>query len=106
MIADNFININFILIASAIYLIISAAIAKAGSEKKCGSKNAFAISLALTPITGMIYVYKSRYKRIKETVHFRCPKCGLAYTDGHEFCPSCDKEGKKTPLKRICMLTY
>lgn len=106
MIDDNFININFVLIASAIYLIISAAIAKAGSERKCGSKSAFAISIALTPITGMLYVLRSRPKKIRKTVHFRCPKCGLDYTDGHDYCPSCDKEGKKTPLIKISMLTY
>jgi hypothetical protein len=97
---------DILVITSAIYVLLSLSIAVVGSYKKCGGKKALFFSMALTPITGILYVLSSPEKNTLKIVHYRCTKCGLEFTDNHRHCPSCKLDGKKSRLERYSMRTY
>jgi hypothetical protein len=99
-------DFEMIIISIVIYLFLVITIAKLGTYKKCGGMRAFVISLALTPITGIIYVAVSPVKSVLKIVHYRCHHCGLEFTTHHKYCPTCLKEGEKHRLERISMRTY
>ena len=100
------ITIDFIIIVSVAYLVLLLTVAKVGTYKTCGGMRAFLISLFLTPVIGIIFVFLSPGKSTLKIVHYRCNNCGLEYTTKHKHCPSCIKEGEKYRLERISMRTY
>lgn len=89
-----------------IYVFISLLIAGIGSRRSCGSFKAFFVSILLTPLSGIVYVYTSPHKSVLKTVHYRCRHCGLEYTTSHRYCHICSKEGHKYRLRKISMKTY
>lgn len=90
----------------AIYLLLSILVARIGSSRKCGPEKALFYSILFTPLFGFFYVFTSRHKNLIKIVHYSCPKCGLEYTDGHEYCPLCSREGRQTRLHKISMIAY
>ena len=99
-------NPDLFFIAISAYLLIAISIARFGSTKSCGGIKALFFSIVLTPVTGIFYVWQSPKKNIIKIVHYRCSNCDLEYTTPHEHCPACEKEGRKTRLRKIVMLTY
>ena len=102
----DYTDIEFLLIAGAIYLFIAATVAKIGSYRACGGTKAFIISIILTPVIGIIYALISPQKHLIKTVHYRCPNCGLEYVSKHKYYPSCAKEEKYCRLVKVSMKTY
>jgi hypothetical protein len=102
----EFLDIETYIIAGVIYIFLVMTIAKLGSYKSCGGLKAFFVSFLLTPIIGVAYVSFSPIKNVLKIVHYRCGNCGLDYTTSHNYCPSCEKEGKKHRLKKISMKTF
>ena len=96
---------NTILIV-VVYFFLASSVAKLGTTREVGGKKTLLYSLLLTPFFGLYYVYNSPAKDTLEIVHYRCPECGLEYTDGHRYCPNCKKDGKKIRLRKIYMRTY
>ncbi|MCD4790891.1 MAG: hypothetical protein K8R37_12910 [Bacteroidales bacterium] len=102
----DYTDIEFLLIAGAIYLFIAATVAKIGSYRVCGGTKAFITSIILTPFIGIIYALVSPQKHLIKTVHYRCTNCGLEYVSKYKYCPSCAKEGKYCRLEKVSMKTY
>lgn len=103
---SDFYDIDYIVLASVIYLLLTISIVKIGSERKCGGIKALIVSLFLTPIAGLIYVLNSPLKNLLKTIHYRCSKCGLEYTSNHKYCPSCLTDGENFRLEKIKMKTF
>jgi len=97
---------DYLLILLTIYLFVSATVARFGSMREIGGKKTLLISLFLTPISGLLYVLGAQPKETLKITHYRCPECGFEYTDGHHYCPSCKKEGKKNRLIKFTMISY
>ncbi len=70
-----------------------------------GVVKGFLYNLFLTPVIGGIIVLSS-YKT-DDPIHivtvYKCHGCHFEFTQYEEFCPICNKEGKKIRLKRKSM---
>ncbi|MBN3035140.1 MAG: hypothetical protein JW861_06110 [Bacteroidales bacterium] len=97
---------DIIILFVAFYLFTVATLTKIGSKKEIGGRKAFLISMFLTPVVGLFFVAGSPRKNLLRIVHYKCPRCGLEYTDYHRSCPSCRKEGVQVRLERKRMKTY
>lgn len=99
-------EIETILIGSVIYIFLVITITKLGTYKACGGTKSFLISLALTPLVGIVYTAMSPIKNVLKITHYRCRHCGLEYTTSHKYCPSCLKDDEKHHLEKFSMKTY
>ncbi len=59
----------------------------------------FLLSILLTPLVGAIVLYNSRRKILYKVKQYKCPTCNFSFTEFHEQCPHCAKEGKKVRLQ-------
>jgi hypothetical protein len=99
-------QIEVVVLVVVAYILLSLVLSRLGSQRSCGSRKAFLVSLFLTPAVGLIYVSFSHPKSVLKTVHYRCNHCGLEYTSSYRYCRICAKEGHKHRLHRISMKTY
>jgi len=81
------------------YLLFVLVIAYFGKDRTIGFFNTLLISLLLTPIAGLIVVVNSQKLILYHIVQHNCPECGYSYSEPHEFCPMCQKDGKYVVLK-------
>lgn len=97
---------EFLFITGIVYVFLAISVARLGAYRACGGLKAFIVSVFLTPVIGLIYVFSFTGKNVLKITHYRCPSCNLEYTRKYKYCPSCAKEGRKVHLERISMKTY
>ncbi len=96
----TFSNIFFIFLYYAALILV---LTYAASQKKIGRLRIFLISLFLTPIVGFFAYRFSEPNSILHYTRFRCPRCGIDFTEPMIDCPYCRRDGEITKLHRIAM---
>jgi hypothetical protein len=81
------------------YFLFALGIAFWGKERTIGFFNSLVISLLLTPIAGFFVVLNSQKLILYHIVQHNCPECGYSFSEPHDYCPMCAKEGKYIILK-------
>ena len=70
-----------------------------GIEKQTEGLRVFIISLLLTPLAGLIYVYSKKPKS-SNISYFHCHDCDYIYPVKMRNCPICLEKGVKVKLKK------
>lgn len=81
------------------YLVLALVVAYIGKDRTIGFVNALIFSVLLTPIAGLLVVMNSQKLILYHVVQHSCPECGYSFSEHHEFCPMCQKDGKYIILK-------
>lgn len=83
----------------AVYLLITFVLTVLGIEKQTEGLRVFIISLLLTPLAGLIYVYSKKPKS-SNISYFHCHDCDYIYPVKMRNCPICLEKGVKVKLKK------
>lgn len=97
---------DYILIgAIVVYIVIVYFFSRLGETREIGTRSLFWLSLLLTPIMGLAFYLNSSHRKINlyTEERFKCDECGYVFSEYHEFCPFCEKEGKEKRLKQVDM---
>lgn len=98
---------HYILIgAIVIYIVIVYMFSRLGELREIGTKRLFWLSLFLTPVMGLAFYLNSSHRKINHYTErrFKCDECEYVFSEEHEYCPFCEKEGKKIELRQVDML--
>jgi hypothetical protein len=90
-----FIFLNY----SALILVLTFA----ASQKKIGKLRIFLISLFLTPVVGFFAYRFSEPASLLQYTRYRCPRCGIDFTEPMIDCPYCRRDGEITKLHPMIM---
>ena len=98
---------KYILLFSAlfVYFVVVYLFSLLGAKREIGTKRLFWVSLFLTPVIGLAFLLSSQHRKITlyTEERYKCDKCGYVFSEHHEHCPFCEKEGEKRTLKRVSM---
>ena len=97
---------HYILLAIIIvYIAFVYFFSRIGNRREIGSRRLFWISLFLTPILGLAFFISSQHRKMVMYTEkrYKCEECGYVFSEDHEICPFCEKEGKKNELKQVNM---
>jgi len=74
-----------------------------GRKREIGKRRLFWVSLFLTPVIGLAIFIGSEQLKMKSYIEkkYNCGRCGYVFSDFHESCPFCEKEGIKHQLKLV-----
>lgn len=86
-----------LLVLIAVYVVITFILTLLGIEKQTEGFKVFIISLLLTPVIGLIYLYSIKNKSSKIRYYY-CHECDYVYPVKMSDCPICAEEGRKTKL--------
>jgi len=88
-----------------IYIVVVYLFSMLGNRREIGMRRLFWISLFLTPAIGLAFLLSSQHRKLNlyKEQRYKCEDCGYVFSEDHEFCPFCEKEGKKNPLKPVSM---
>ncbi|MEZ5082927.1 MAG: hypothetical protein R2750_05705 [Bacteroidales bacterium] len=87
------------------YIVVAYLFSRLGKFREIGTQRLFLISLFLTPVIGLAFFLSSSHIKMKPYTEqrFKCDECGYVFSEDHEFCPFCEKEGKKMELHPVNM---
>lgn len=87
------------------YVLVVALFAQLGARREIGRKSLFWVSLFLTPVIGLAFFLSSQHRKLNMYTEerYKCEECGYVFSEQHEHCPICEKEGRKHALKRVNM---
>ena len=88
-----------LIIVIAIYLLITFVLTVLGIEKQTEGLKIFFISLFLTPLVGLIYIY-SKKNKTSQISYYHCHECYYIYPVKMRDCPICLEKGVKVKLKK------
>lgn len=94
-------NIGFILTSALVYLVFVLILAIRAKEYRIKTIWVFLPALFLTPLAGLIALMLSEKRHLVTLHRYACDRCGLEYTENHEHCPHCKKEGYEVKLRKI-----
>jgi hypothetical protein len=99
---------KYILLIAAIvaYVLLVWLFSLLGNKRDIGSRRLFWISLFLTPIIGLTFLLSAQHRKLNAYTEerFKCESCGYVFSENHEHCPICEKEGRKNKLTPVNML--
>ncbi len=83
----------------AVYLVFTFLFMVFGIDKHMAGIQVFLISLFLTPLVGLFYIYikKNKSKKIR---YYYCSECDYIYPIKMNNCPICIENGIKIKLKK------
>jgi hypothetical protein len=81
------------------YLFITFILTVLGIEKQSEGLKIFLISLFLTPLIGIVYIYGKKPKSSKIN-YYHCNDCDYIYPVKMKDCPICLEKGVKIKLKK------
>jgi len=93
----------FIGVVLILYTIVVYLFSRLGKTREIGPRRLFLISFFLTPIMGLAFLLSSNERKMF-TYHeqnYKCDKCGYTFSEPYDFCPFCEKEGRKHKLKPV-----
>jgi hypothetical protein len=90
-----------VLVAIIIYLNLVYLFSKLGRTREIGTIRLFIISLFLTPVIGLAFFLGSNKRKmiIYKELSYKCDRCGFVFSDFHDNCPICEKEGQLIKLR-------
>jgi len=88
-----------LIIFIAIYLFITFILTVLGIEKQSEGLKIFLISLLLTPLVGVVYIYGKKPKSSKIN-YYHCHDCDYIYPVKMTNCPICLENGVKIKLQK------
>jgi hypothetical protein len=88
-----------ILIIIAVYLALTFLLTVVGIERQMAGLQVFIISIFLTPIVGVFYVYINKNNTSKIN-YYHCSECNYIYPVKMSDCPICMEKGVKVKLKK------
>ena len=80
-----------------VYIVLSFLMAVFGIEKQSEVIKVFIISMILTPLAGIIWVYLKRTNAHK-IYQYQCTECNYLFPVKMKHCPICEEKGKKVKL--------
>ena len=85
------------------YILVCYVFSFLGKNREIGKRRLFWVSLFLTPVIGLAIFLSSQDRKMKHYIEkkYKCERCGYVFTDFHENCPFCEKEGIKHELKPV-----
>jgi hypothetical protein len=97
---------DYILIgAVVVYVVIVYLFSRLGETREIGTVRLFWLSLLLTPVMGLAFYLNSSHRKLTMYTEerYKCNECGYVFSEYHEHCPFCEKEGKKMVLVPVDM---
>ncbi len=97
---------HYILLAMVVaYVALVYLFSRIGNRREIGSRRLFWISLFLTPVLGCAFYISSQHKKMVMYTEqrYKCEECGYVFSEEHEHCPFCAKEGRISELKPVNM---
>ena len=87
------------------YILVAYLFSLLGARREIGSYRLFWISLLLTPVIGLAFLLSSQHRKLTlyTEERFKCEECGYVFSEHHDYCPICAKEGHKHALKPVNM---
>lgn len=85
------------------YILMVAVLTMNGSRKKIGRLRIFLVSLFLTPLTGFLVYKLSDPVYLLQYTRYRCPRCGIDFTESIHDCPYCRRDGLYSRLHPMVM---
>jgi hypothetical protein len=87
------------------YVAIVFLFSRLGDSREIGSKRLFWLSLFLTPFLGLAFYLSSQHRKMNMYTErrYKCDDCGYVFSEQHDYCPFCEKEGKKNELRNVDM---
>jgi hypothetical protein len=88
-----------------LYLVLVYLFSAIGNKREIGRQRLFWLSLFLTPLLGLAFFLSSQHRKINLRMEerFKCEECGYVFSEHHDCCPICKKEGKECELKPVNM---
>ncbi len=87
------------------YILVVYLFSLLGARREIGKRRLFWVSLFLTPVIGLAFFLSSQHRKLNMYTEqrYKCEECGYVFSEQHEHCPICEKEGHKHPLKPVNM---
>ncbi|MCF8367640.1 MAG: hypothetical protein K9G76_01265 [Bacteroidales bacterium] len=88
-----------------VYVLIAYLFSRLGKYREIGTRRLFILSLLLTPVIGIAFLASSQHRKLNlyTEERFKCEECGYVFSEEHDNCPFCEKEGKQSQLKPVSM---
>jgi len=86
---------------SAIYILSVLAVLVYSFKRKIKRIKLLFVSFFLTPLAGSVLVWVADKRIDYEVLRYKCPKCDFTFTEHHDHCPICEKEGAKNKLRVV-----
>ncbi len=83
----------------SVYLVLTFLLTVMGIEKQMVGFQVFLVSLFLTPIVALFYIYSKKNKTSRIS-YFYCSECNYIYPIKMTDCPICAEKGVKVKLKK------
>ncbi len=88
-----------VLMILAVYLVLTFLLTVMGIEKQIAGMQVFVISIFLTPIAALLYIY-SKKNNSSQINYYHCSECNYIYPVKMSDCPICMEKGLKVKLKK------
>jgi MFS family permease len=87
------------------YILVAYLFSLLGARREIGRKRLFWVSLFLTPVIGLAFFLSSQHRKLNMYTEerFKCEACGYVFSEHHDYCPICEKEGHQHALKPVNM---
>lgn len=88
-----------------LYVVLVYFFSAIGKKREIGRWRLFWLSLFLTPLLGLAFFLNSQHQKINFYTEdrFKCESCGYVFSEYHDQCPFCEKEGKHCELTPVSM---
>ncbi len=83
------------------YLLFTLLITYLSYKKQISWLPTLIISLIFTPVAGFIRYQSVKPIKVYKEARYKCRRCNFYFTDYKEYCPNCEKEGHKIPLRKV-----
>jgi hypothetical protein len=87
------------LIIIGVYLALTFVLTVMGIEKHVSGFHVFVVSLFLTPVAALLYIY-SKKSNSSQISYFHCSECDYIYPVKMDNCPICAEMGLNVKLKK------
>ena len=93
----------FIGVVLILYTIVVYWFSRFGKNREIGPRRLFLISFFLTPIMGLAFYFSSNERKLNTYTeeNYKCDKCGYTFSENYDYCPFCEKEGRRYKLKPV-----
>jgi L-cystine uptake protein TcyP (sodium:dicarboxylate symporter family) len=94
---------TFLTLIIVFYILVCYLFSLAGKKREIGKRRLFWLSLFLTPVIGLAIFLGSQELKMNSYIEkkYKCERCGYVFSDYHENCPFCEKEGIQHELKPV-----